>query len=311
MTAFVEIVAPVGLLIATGVAAARLGLVSAGSLGDLSRLAFSLFLPALLFRAMAAADLHAIGLRLPGAYFSVVVPLFVVLVVVQRRGGVVAPIAISRSLDAVFSNTVMLGVPLVRLAWGEAGLARLLTIIMFHALILLGMAAVLIEWSAAPSRAGGNAVARLGASMRGAVFNPIVVPIAAGAAWSLAGLSLPASIDRALAMMGSAAAPMCLVLLGASLVSRGERASGPVLLGLCANKALFQPLLVGLVGAGVFGLAGLDLAVLTLAAAMPAGANVFLFAQRYDADPVTAGAVVTVTTLASAATVPALLWWFA
>jgi malonate transporter len=56
------------------------------------------------------------------------------------------------------------------------------------------------------------------------------------------------------------------------------------------------------------GLSGLPLAVMVTAAALPVGANVFLFAQRYEVgqDEMTAG--VTVSTALGMATVPVVLW---
>jgi predicted permease len=58
-------------------------------------------------------------------------------------------------------------------------------------------------------------------------------------------------------------------------------------------KTVVHPVLMG--GVGYFlGLRGLNLAVMTVAAALPIGANVFLFSQRYrkEEDAVTAGVAV-------------------
>jgi malonate transporter and related proteins len=47
------------------------------------------------------------------------------------------------------------------------------------------------------------------------------------------------------------------------------------------SKNLVLPLLVGL-SSWAFGISGLQLAVMVVAAGLPIGANVFLFAQRYN-----------------------------
>ena len=54
-----------------------------------------------------------------------------------------------------------------------------------------------------------------------------------------------------------------------------------VALGLAALKNIGHPIAVALIG-WALGLSGLPLAVMIVTAALPIGANVFLFAQRYE-----------------------------
>jgi predicted permease len=80
-------------------------------------------------------------------------------------------------------------------------------------------------------------------------------------------------------------------------------------LRLSLVKTVVHPVLMG--GVGYFlGLRGLNLAVMTVAAALPIGANVFLFSQRYrkEEDAVTAGvAVSTAMAIVSVTAVMAVL----
>ncbi|RPH60165.1 MAG: AEC family transporter, partial [Burkholderiales bacterium] len=78
---------------------------------------------------------------------------------------------------------------------------------------------------------------------------------------------------------------------------------------LTALKSLAHPLLVWLVGAFVLGVGPLPLAVATVTAALPIGANVYLFAQRYGAQVGEVSAAVTLSTLATALSLPWLLLW--
>src|SRR5690606_32281630 len=116
---------------------------------------------------------------------------------------------------------------------------------------------------------------------RSSLIHPVVLPILAGLAWSAAGYSLPRPIEVPLGMLGAAAAPLCLVLLGASLgqfdLRRGLRPAA----ALTALKGFVHPLLAWSIGRFVLDLPALPLAVVTVAAALPIGANVYLFAQRY------------------------------
>src|SRR5256885_4308799 len=51
----------------------------------------------------------------------------------------------ARGLANMFSNTVMIGVPLVGLVYGEGGLVTLFTLVSLHALILLTAATIVFE----------------------------------------------------------------------------------------------------------------------------------------------------------------------
>src|SRR5690606_9839821 len=135
--------------------------------------------------------------------------------------------------------------------------------------------------------------------------------ILAGLAWSAAGYSLPRMIEAPLGMLGAAAPPLCLVLLGASLgqleLRRGLRRA----VALSALKGFVHPLLAWTIGRFVFELPPLPLAVATVTAALPIGANVYLFAQRYGSGAGQASAAIALSTMLSAFTLPWLLYLLA
>src|SRR5690606_10067343 len=113
--------------------------------------------------------------------------------------------------------------------------------------------------------------------------------------------------EAPLSMLAGAAAPLCLVLLGASLAQFDLRRGLAGAAALTSMKSVVHPLLVYLLGRLVLDLAPLPLAVATLTASLPIGANVYLFAQRYRAaaEPTSAG--VTLSTLVAAVSLPLLL----
>ena len=317
MNVVVEIVAPIVVLIAVGYGAARFRVIDPDAVRSLSDVTFLLFLPALLFGAMARTSFEKIAFDAPVAYFSVALALFFTLFAIQRARGFESQQAVLHALAGIFSNNVMLGVPLVRLAFGEAGLAVLLTIIAMHALILLSVATLMLEFARAmapgadaPVRSRlGRLLAALRPALRSALVHPVVLPIIAGVAWSLLHLGLPGPIDAALKLMASAATPMCLVLLGASLAQYGISAGWSSVAGLSALKNLLHPLVAYVAGRWLFGLDTLTLSVLTIAAGLPIGANVYLLAQRYRVElPIVSGAV-SLSTVVGGVTLPILLAW--
>ncbi|MEO8249664.1 MAG: AEC family transporter, partial [Burkholderiales bacterium] len=143
-------------------------------------------------------------------------------------------------------------------------------------------------------------------ALRNAVLHPVPLPIIAGLLFSLTGLTLPAPIDKTLQLLGQAFAPIALVLVGVTLAHTkvGAHLRGALLLATVKN--LLMPLLVYLFGR-LLGVSGLPLAVMIVAAAMPSGANVFLFSQRYRVAEELSTATVAVSTVMALVTVSVVL----
>lgn len=316
MTVLVEVLLPVILLIAVGLACARLGVTDERAVKALSDITFLVFMPALLFLAMARSDFSQLQPDAQAAYFSVAVPLLALGILAWRWRGLTLRAATLRALMGVFSNTAMLGIPVVKLAFGERGLAILLTIIAVHALVLLTLATLVLEFDAARGAGGRPGAARspwavAGQTVRGALLHPVVVPILAGIGWSLSGLALPHAVESAISVLSAAAAPLSLVLLGASLAQFGLRGHlGPALVPSIV-KSVVSPLAVYAMGHAVLGLDPLVTAVAAVAAAMPTGANVYLFAQRYQTELATASVAISVSTLLTGVVLALGLPWLA
>ncbi len=275
---------PVALLIAAGVLAGRLAWIRPGAVKDLSNLVFLLLTPALLFRTMSQVRLEELDFKPVAAYFVAVVLLFGGILLVQgfnRRSAMMA-------LAGTFSNTVMIGVALINLLFGAEGLVTLLTLVSVHALVLLTTATLLLEMAVQRERTADRGalgqlrwtLRTLAKALRSTLLHPVPLPILLGLAFAQTGLSIPEVIDKPLALLANAFAPLALVLVGVTLaftpVGRYWRGA----LMLAGVKNLLHPLLVWAL-CQLFGLEGLPMTVMVVAAALPIGANVFLFSQRY------------------------------
>ncbi len=273
---------PVFLLIAAGYLAGRLQWIRESAVRDLSNLVFLLLIPALLFRTMSGVNVQALDLRPLLAYFPAALLLLGVNIVWRgfNRASVVM------ALGGVFSNMVMIGITLVELAYGKAALVTLLTLVSVHALILLTVGSVVLELVVArEARAGGERAPHVletaWSAFKGALIHPIPLPIISGLLYAQTGWGLPAVIDKPLQLLGSAFGPIALVLVGVTLARTPLRGQLAPSLWITLSKNLVLPLLVG-VSAWAWGITGLPLTVMVVAAALPMGANVFLFAQRYE-----------------------------
>jgi predicted permease len=170
--------------------------------------------------------------------------------------------------------------------------------------------------------------AGLGA-LRQAILHPITLPIILGLAWGQTGWSIPPILDRPLQWLGQAFSPIALLMVGitlAHIVGRGQAhsASGApgteardrepgdrTLLfwraaGFTCLKNTLHPLLAGGLCA-LFGLSGLPVAVSIVAAALPIGATVLMFAQRYQIARDQVTTAIAVSTFAALATLPIAL----
>ena len=299
---------PVVLLIGIGFAAGRLKLIRGEAVRDLSNLVFLVLVQALLFRTMATADLARLDLRSVALYYIVAGAMFFALLFIRGLNSRSAVLA----LAAIFSNTLMIGVPLVQLAYGQAGLVHLFTLISMHALILLTLATVVLELLVAREQAAAglgprrHIAATVAQAVKNAILHPVPLPIIAGFLYSLTGWGLHPVVERPLKLLGDAFGPVALVLVGVTLA---QTAIGPHLRGalvISVLKTILHPLLMW--GAGrALGLTGLPLAVMVVAAALPVGANVFLFSQRYKEAEDLVTASVAVSTLMAVGTVSVVM----
>lgn len=303
------------------VGARRELLAGAAGLRALGNAAFLLFVPALLFRTTARVDLAALPWRLLAAFFLPAIGWLLAVWAFQRRrltrGGqaltvVNAAQPTTRAISVTFGNGVQMGLPFSAALFGEAGLRLQVAIVSVHALILLSVLTVLAEVDVArasvrDSGARHSLLGTLASTVRQTVIHPVVLPVLLGMAWNLAGLPLPVALDDTLQMLGQAVVPLCLVLIGASLAQHGLGPRWRLALGLALLKLFALPSLVLVAAHWGFGLGGLPLAVVVIAAAMPTGSNALLFAQRYRTLEAEATAVIVLSTLLFAVAVPVWL----
>jgi malonate transporter and related proteins len=338
------------LIVAVGVLVARLGWIDEASTNLFSSLVLKVFLPALLFRAMATVEFAALSILPIISYLSATVVVFgLVYLLATRtalarvyrtdsradarndarsdqnhaardglvltgssddRPGISSGVGVSLALASTFSNNVMVGIPVVKLFFGPDGLVVLLTVLTMHSLVILGLAVVGFEMSS-KGRSRRSRLMTAKQLVQMAVLHPVVIPIMLGLLVSGLGLELPLLLDSTLLSMGQVAIPCCLMLLGASIYhSRNQiepRAVAPAIF----FKLVMHPLLVYAVAAWVLDLPALTVAVLTTMAALPAGANTYLLAQRYNQGVTLSATAVVATTAVSAFSIPYVLSLFA
>jgi len=294
---------PVILCIGIGFFAARMGWVRAAAIPDFSNLVFLVLTPALLFRTMGAVRIQELNFRPVALYFLAAGLMFAVTMAVSGF----STRAAARGLAHMFSNTLMIGVPLVGLVYGKEGLVTLITLISLHSLILLTGVTIVFELAEAHERqkSGQSAPRPMLHTVLQAVRSGIL-PILAGLVFAQTGLKLPGVVDHSLQVLGQALGPMALLLVGVTLAYTPVGQHLRSAWGIALAKTVLHPLLLAAL-AWVFGLSGLPVAVMFMAASLPVGANVFLFTQRYGVLQQEVSASIAVSTALALLTVPLML----
>ncbi|CAG0992651.1 hypothetical protein BURK1_02354 [Burkholderiales bacterium] len=301
---FVALTGPLFVLIALGYGLARSGRWPASATDTLTRFVFAVVIPAFLFRLMSDfSALPTVDPRVLAAYFGACLAVFAfgrgVSRAAFRHDGVAQSVF---ALGGVFSNTVLLGIPLVQVTLGDAAMPAVTLIVVFNALILWTLVSVSVELA----RHGAFSARQFAATARGVLANPVVASILAGTAFGFTGLALPGPVDRALALLAQAAIPLSLVTLGMGLGEVAIRSGWRESAAMAAVKLVALPAAAWAL-AGLVGLPHDETVVVVVMAALPTGANVYLMARQFRALEGPVAASLVLSTAAAALTTPVLL----
>lgn len=271
---------------------------------NLTQFLFTAALPAMLFRMMSKlSQLPPVDARLLIAFFG---SCFVVFVLARIIGWKLFSLdGVGQSifgLGGVFSNNVLLGIPLAKVILGDDALPSVALVLVFNALILWTLVTVSVEWA----KHGEFSVKGFTKTAKGVITNPIVAGIISGSLFGLTGLSIPEFIDTPLAMLGQASAPIALVALGMGLSEYGIKDSWKMATAISAVKLLLQPLIVWAIAVAI-GLPETETRVVVMLGSLAVGANVYLMSRQFKVlEGAVAGSLV-ISTALSTLTTPLVL----
>jgi predicted permease len=304
MNALLDVILPVFLVIGFGYAAARAKLFEDAAVDGLMRYAQNFAAPTLLFASIARLDLAAtfqpaLFLSFYIAAFASFAVAFTGAIWLFRR-----PVTDATAIGfvALFSNSLLLGVPITERAYGTAALAGNFAIISIHAPLFYAFGIALMEW--ARTRGKGLSGPALLRQIVKAIFSqPLVLGITAGFVVNLTGLPLPQVAWSAVGLVAATAIPTALFGLGGVLLRYRPDGDFRIIAMLCACSLILHPALTFLLGHYVLDLdtAGLRSAVMT--AAMAPGVNAFLFANLYGVAKRVAASTVLIATALSIGTI--------
>ena len=304
MTALLDVILPVFLVIGFGWIAARTGLFDDGAVDGVMRFAQNFAVPCLLFRSIATLDLsaaHDAGLMISfytGAFCGFGAGYLGARLLFAR------PVADSVAIGfaCLFSNSLLLGLPITERAYGPDALAGNYAILSIHAPLFYAFGITLMEL--VRSQGSGIAPAKLARQVLRAIFsNALVLGITAGLIVNLGGIPLPEVLFDGIDMIARAAIPAALFGLGGVLVryrTEGDRATIAM---VCAISLILHPAVTWGLGRFAFGLDTAQLRSAVMTAAMAPGVNAYLFANLYGVGTRVAASSVLLATAASIVTI--------
>ncbi|MCP4878882.1 MAG: AEC family transporter [Gammaproteobacteria bacterium] len=305
MVEILNIVAPVFLVVGAGYLAVRAGIVEAEPIDHLMKFAIQFAIPCLLFRATSTIDLAAaFDWRMLLAYYvaaiaSFAATFFIVKHFFKRRPGEAVGIAFA----ALFSNLVLLGLPISERAWGVDSMAPNFALVSVNAPIcyLIGITAMELL------RADGRSAAETSRIVLRAMFrNSLMIGIGLGFLVNIGDVGLPGPLIAAIDLLARASLPVALFALGGVLTRYSlSRSLGEASL-ISVLSLVFQPALTLLLGLQLQ-LPEATIKSIVLMSAMAPGLNAYLFASMYNRGLDAAASTVLLSTLLSVFTVSAWL----
>ncbi|WP_055530049.1 AEC family transporter [Streptomyces graminilatus] len=242
----------------------------------LTKLAFHIATPALLFTTLARADLSVVfSSRLLVTALSTIAAasVFVAVGVVRRWGAGRTTIG---ALCSSYVNAGNLGIPIAVYVLGDASLVA--PVVLFQTVLVAPIALTVLDLTTTGEK--GSLWRQLITPLR----NPIAVGSLSGVLVSAAGVDVPAPVLDPLTLIGGMSVPAVLLAFGISLSGSARPLRGaertPVLLAV-ALKSVGQPVATWALAAGAFGLHGAPLLDVVVTSALPAAQNLFTYASHY------------------------------
>ena len=296
MGVLLDVILPVFFVIGFGYLAVWRGYFSDSGVDGLMKFTQGFAIPCLLFRAISTLDLQQnFDLALLGSFYAGAITGFLTALLgaklIFKRDW---EDSVAIGFIGLFSNSLLLGLPITERAYGADALEANYAIIALHSPIcyFIGITAMEI------ARAQGNAMAALpGKVIKGMFSNALIVGISIGLVVNLGGIPLPGVLTDAIDLMVRAALPAALFGLGGVLYRYRPEGDMKTILYVVAISLVLHPSIVwGL--ARFNGLSNEELRSAILTAAMAPGINAYVFANIYGkAKRVAASAVLIGTAL--------------
>lgn len=300
-----NIVLPIFVIVGAGYAAVRAKVFPDNGTDALLTFTVRIGAPCLLFRGMYLLDPgEAFEGRMLFSFYAGVIVCFGLGILIARSVGRRPGEAVAVGFGAAFSNSLMLGLPIVLRAYGEAGAEPVFGILALHAPLIYALGIIAMEVS---RRDGTGALVAIKRVLQNIASNALMIGIALGLAANFSGVRLPEPVFDAVTLLSTAAIPSALFGLGAALTRYRLKDDIRLAIAISVLGLVLHPAIAWALTDLVFGLSVDYVRAAVVVASMPAGLNVYIFAAMYKRAEGVAANIVLLSTGLSIITVSAWL----
>lgn len=294
-----EIILPVFLLLVLGYSLRRSGFMDEGFITVASKMVFNFTLPALVFLAIATADLDMeVHFRLAVFVAAAIAATCLLAILWVRLASIPRPDASAFVQGSFRSNLGIIGIAMAVYAYGDQGkeVGALILAIGVPAYNLLSVVVL----------SSGQGV-KWGDQLVLIARNPLIVAILVAAMVNHLDLEILGPAESFLQSLGDMTLPLALIAVGGTLDLSALRKTNRIALQITTFKLLVFPVLITL-AAMLCGFSGTELGVTALMFASPTAAAAFVMAKSMGGNHVLTANAIAVTTLGSLVSIGMIIY---
>ncbi|GAB3483273.1 AEC family transporter [Marinomonas epiphytica] len=240
-----NITAPIFLLILLGFISVRFSLLSSEALPLLSRFVIYLSLPSLIFTKLSSLDFKQLvnGEFVFVYAFGALLSFFLTTVICRFSFAINWSKAGVRGVGGSMCNSAFIGLPILIQSFEHPPTQAFAMALMVENIILLPIFLIFIESTNRDLHESSN-YWHIMKTVGGRISsNPLLLSVGSGVLFSLFGWHLPSFMERGLSILGGAASPTALIIIGGALVGVSIRGELKQIFSVAALKLLVFPVI--------------------------------------------------------------------
>ena len=300
MTDVLNLTIPMFSLIGIGYMLRRIQFMSEQDGTVLSKFAFYILLPPLMFTSILSGDAsRSLNINFIFSYEIITISIFVLTYLL----GVLIKLKTMEKaifgLNAAYPNYGYIGVPLCILAFGAEAAIPLALILLADTFVLL---TTLIFYKLTETRK--TSLRELSKEIiQRFIYNPLMMSVFVAFIFSTVDIKIVTAIDRTLSIVAASATAVALIALGVSLNVTSIKNQKSVLFFITVIKLIVHPILIFIVFQFQTNIDPIWVKTAIVCASLPVAANVFVLANYYKNFESESAAAITITTIVSSITV--------
>ncbi len=286
----ISVLTPILVVLLVGYLSSKYAFFSKEQISAISKFIFYICIPCLLFIGMATAKLEIVkSLSIMQSFYIPVLLVFTLITLFYKSVNNSLKNASVMALTGTYSNTILIGLPIVIFAVGKSNTDLVYIIITFHSVMLFTLTYLL-----------SGDIKAVKHTSKTLISNPVISSLSLGLATNIMQIPIPSFIEKSIHLLAEPAIAGAIFVLGGNLFHLKLKGSIKEATLLSVIKIFLLPALVYLLAEYVFVLDETSLKVVVLLAAAPIGVNSFFVASELGCQShKTANAVVISTVLSA------------